>query len=190
MTRQSLFRSPWVRWGLLAIIQLGLIAVPLMDRMEVVASGTEVTLDFRPVDPRDLLRGDYVIVSLKIEALDPKVPGLGEDPSYGDEVYVVLEQTAGDEAGAGASPVAVLAEPPDDGRLALKGTVRHANGPDGAVMIDYGIDAFFVPEGEGLKIERLPADRVQLVIALAADGRAVPLRLLVDGKEFQSDGLL
>lgn len=186
MTRQSLFRSPWIRWGLLAVIQLGLIAVPLLDRLEVVASGTEVTLDFRPVDPRDLLRGDYVIVSLKIEALDPAVPGLGENPSYGDTVYVVLEQ----RSGAGAAPVAVLTAPPDDGRLALKGTVRHANGPEGAVMIDYGIDAFFVPEGEGLEIEKLPADRVQLVVALAADGRAVPLRLLVDGKEFQSDGLL
>jgi len=49
---------PAVIWGLLALIQLGLIAVPLIDRLQVQMTGKEATLALVPVGPRDLLRGD------------------------------------------------------------------------------------------------------------------------------------
>ena len=57
------------------------------------ASGTLVLLETRPVDPRDLLRGDYVILNYKISdvplALFSPAQTNGLPP--GQTVYVALE---------------------------------------------------------------------------------------------------
>ena len=51
-------------------------------------SGVEIVLESRPVDPRDPVRGDYVILGYRAERLD----GLpGARPRAGEEVYVVFE---------------------------------------------------------------------------------------------------
>ena len=53
-------------FALAAVIQVGLIAVMVYDRVRVLREGTEVTLQTRPVDPRDFLRGDYVVLNYEI----------------------------------------------------------------------------------------------------------------------------
>ena len=42
---------------LAGLIQIALIAVMVFDRMRILREGAEVTLQTRPVDPRDFLRG-------------------------------------------------------------------------------------------------------------------------------------
>ncbi len=174
-------RSPFLRWGLLALIQLALIAVPLADRLQVQMTGQEVVLNLIPVDPRDLLRGDYVILNLEIGRVPAQLlkGGVGLEP--GDTVYAGLEVT---DSGA-ARVVRVTLTREEAGPLAIAGTYRSMSG--GELNIDYHIDAFYLPEGEGKEIERLPAKRIQVVVAVHPDGRALPLRLLVDGKVFKSD---
>jgi len=54
-----------VLFALAGLIQLGLIAAMVVDRASILREGTEVTLQTRPVDPRDFLRGDYVVLSLR-----------------------------------------------------------------------------------------------------------------------------
>lgn len=178
---EPVIRSPFLRWGLLALVQLVLIAVPLADRLEVQMSGTPIVLDLRPVDPRDLLRGDYVIIDLSLTRISKDVDGAGNDFEIGDTVYVGL----GTNPDGVAVPRVVTAKRGDAGDLAIEGTVK--NTVNGELILDYGISAFFLPEGEGLVIENLEIGRVQLVAALAQDGRSVPVKLLVDGKEFKSD---
>ena len=181
MSLPNAMRSPFLRWGLVALIQLALIAVPLADRLQVQISGQEVVLNLRPVDPRDLLRGDYVILNLEIGRVPAALQMQGEIFGKGDKVYAGLEP---DATGA-AEVVRVARTRADAGPLAIAGTYRSMSGDD--MNIDYGIDAFYLPEGEGKEIERLPAKRVQVVVAIHPDGRALPLRLLVDGKTFKSD---
>lgn len=181
MSIAALRRHPFVLWGLLALVQLGLIAVPLADRLEVQSKGKEVTLELVPVDPRDLLRGDYVIIKLAINTLPKGLPGTEVGLKTGETVYVGL---APSDKGV-AVPTKVSRTREEAGAIAIKGTVL--SGEPEEVRVDYGIDAFFLPEGEGKKIERLPAKRVQLVAAIHPDGRSLPLRLLIDGEEFKSD---
>ncbi|WP_422375422.1 GDYXXLXY domain-containing protein [Roseibium sp.] len=176
------FLSPWLRWGLLALIQLGLIAIPLADRMQVQTSGTLVPLAVVPIDPRDLLRGDYVIINLAIARVSADLPG-SEDLRAGDSVFVELDRQ-GDGA---ATPVALSRDRSKLGSLAIAGTVQSATAE--AIRIDYGIDAFFLPEGEGLEIERMDTDRILLEVAVTKDGRSLPVNLLVDGKQFRSDAI-
>ncbi|WP_346898911.1 GDYXXLXY domain-containing protein [uncultured Roseibium sp.] len=181
MSLPNALRSPFLRWGLVALIQLALIAVPLADRLQVQMSGQEVVLNLRPVDPRDLLRGDYVILNLEIGRVPVSLQMQGEIFGEGDTVFAGLEIT--DDGSA--KVVRLTRTRKDAGPLAIKGTDTGFS--DGRVTVDYGIDAFYLPEGEGKEIERLPAKRVQVVVAIHPDGRALPLRLLVDGKTFKSD---
>lgn len=181
MSLPNALRSPYLRWGLLALIQLALIAVPLADRLQVQMKGQEVVLNLRPVDPRDLLRGDYVILSLEIGRVPAQLLKGGVGLEAGDTVYAGLETT---ESGA-AEVVRLTQTRAEAGPLAIAGIYLSMSG--GELNIDYAIDAFYLPEGTGREIERLPAKRVQAVVAVHPDGRALPLRLLVDGKEFKSD---
>src|SRR3712207_8325878 len=45
------------------LIQAGLLAAMVVDRALLLSRGTEIRLPVVPVDPRDFLRGDYVILS-------------------------------------------------------------------------------------------------------------------------------
>lgn len=181
MSLPQTLRAPFLRWGLLALIQLALIAVPLADRLAVQMNGQEVVLNLRPVDPRDLLRGDYVILSLEISRVEKTLPGADQGLKSGETVYVGLEIS--DDGVARPAKIARTRE--EAGPLAIEGKIGY--GSAGQVQVDYDIDAFYLPEGEGREIEQLPAKRVQVVVAVHPDGRALPLRLLVDGKEFKSD---
>lgn len=180
---KTLLASPWARWGLAGLLQLALVGLPLADRLQVHWFGQEVTLALRPVDPRDLLRGDYVILNPEIQFVEIRV-GVPTGLVGGDAVWVVVEPD-----GDGISrATALLSAPPTDGRIALKGHVGSTpTSSDTTLRIDYGLDAFFVPEGQGLEIERLPRDRVRLVVAVSADGRSAPLRLVADGEVLLKD---
>lgn len=178
--RSPVLRSPWLKWGLVALIQLALVALPLAERLRVHATGSEVTLALAPIDPRDLLRGDYVILNPQINVVE--AGSLADSVYQGDPVWAVLEA---DGEGIHRA-VALLDKAPGDGRLAIRGHVRGRRS-ERRLAVDYGLDAFFVPEGQGLDIERLPRDRVRLVVAVTADGRSAPLRLMADGKVLLQD---
>src|SRR5262245_44728057 len=51
------------------LIQAGLIGLMVADRIMVLRTGTDVKLETRPLDPRDLLRGDYVTLGYDISSL-------------------------------------------------------------------------------------------------------------------------
>ena len=176
-------RAPWLRWGLVALAQIALIAVPLADRWSVHLSGTEVTLALRPVDPRDLLRGDYVILNPEIGRIArADITDTELDLSVGDAVWTVV---APDDDGIWRARD-LLRVRPEDGRVAIAGRVERLRGLLD-VDVTHGLDAFFVPEGEGLAIENLPRDELTLIVAVAQDGRSAPLRLVHDGQVLLRD---
>uniref|UniRef100_UPI003BAA06A3 GDYXXLXY domain-containing protein n=1 Tax=Stappia sp. TaxID=1870903 RepID=UPI003BAA06A3 len=172
---------PLVLWGLAAFIQIGLILTTLGERLIVHATGSEVTLALRPVDPRDLLRGDYVILNPQIGRVALDLARDTGEFRAGDEVWTVVEA---DDDGVSRA-VEILRSPPQDGRRVFAGHVRSVW--QDVVNIDYGLTAFYVPEGRGREIERLPGDTLRLVVALTADGKSAPLRLVADGKTLLSE---
>ena len=50
------------RYILAALLLCGLILAMVYQRAEILRNGQEVRLEIVPVDPRDLFRGDYVIL--------------------------------------------------------------------------------------------------------------------------------
>jgi uncharacterized membrane-anchored protein len=129
-----------------------------------------VRLKTVPVDPQDLLRGDYMILRYEISSVPPPAP---ETPgAAAKEVWVLLEPRAGYHVAVGASWAPPVAGP---GQFAVKGW----RGKQGRV--DYGIETYFVPEGKGtprftrLEVEAAvgPAHRLQIKRVLV-DGRPYP----------------
>ena len=101
--------------GLQVALVLGVIFIE--ERRQ---TGVEIVLESLPVDPRDPLRGDYVILRYRAEEVD----GLpGARPRVGEEVYVTFEQR-----GRYWEPTALDARNPardewDRGRVAIRARV-------------------------------------------------------------------
>jgi uncharacterized membrane-anchored protein len=170
------------------LVQVALIALMVVDRARALRGGTEVTLETRPVDPRDFLRGDYVVLSYAISAMS--AGALWGQPASGTGASVYVKLTPGSDGvhrsvSIHSEPIAVNA--PD---VLIHGRVSSgANcGADGrgfceTLQVKYGIERYFVPEGEGRAIEHSRNEgRVRVVVAVTATGRAVIKRLLVDGE--------
>ena len=185
----------WALYAAAALVQVALIALMVGDRASILREGTEVTLQSRPVDPRDLLRGDYVALSYAISSM-PAGALLGQpSSSRTPDVFVKLAPNAEgfyEAVSVHAEPVAVT--PPE--RL-IRGRVMYGAtcGGTGRVFcerltIKYGIESYFVPQGEGKEIENARNKRrVSVVVAVTTSGRAAIKRLLIDGKPVYDEPL-
>ena len=135
-----------------------------------------VLLRVVPVDPRDLMRGDYVILGYDISRFPPgSVLGswAPQDPpeTTGREVYVELLPEADGRHHAGG---AVSVERPASGKF-IRGRIA------GRGQIVFGIESFFVQEGKGKEYEdAIRRHKLSAEVALAADGRAALRRLVVE----------
>jgi uncharacterized membrane-anchored protein len=142
MTRIKLFKSTAFKYAAVAALPLIALMYGQIRNFTILMLGESVLLETRPVDPRDILRGDYVVLDYKIsdipEALFP------EDMREFRRkiVYVTLDRAA---SGIGTVK-GVSAAPPSDG-FYIKGKMDYGR-------IDYGIGAYYVPEGTGRDIER------------------------------------
>jgi uncharacterized membrane-anchored protein len=175
-------------FALAGAIQVALIAVMVYDRVRVLREGSEVTLQTRPVDPRDLLRGDYVVLDYEISSLP--AGELHNTPSQGRGTPLFVKLARKDGGVYGALSVHTEPVPVGDGELLIRGRATSgANcGPNRRVFCDrlritYGIERYFVPQDEGREIERSRNQgKVSIVASVTPAGRAAIKRLLLDGK--------
>lgn len=178
----------WIPYGVALaaafLVQAGLAGWLIGDRAMLLKNGREVRLAVVPVDPRDLLRGDYVVLAYDISRLD--AGQLGGDDAFetGDAIYVTLT-----EGGDRTWTATAIAHSAPTGGTSILGTVtdvraigQDCTGNCKTYSADYDIEKFFVPEGTGRDLEALRNDqRLAVDVALAANGRAALKRLLVDG---------
>ena len=124
-----------------------------------------ILLKTRPVDPQDLLRGDYMILGYEIA--DVKIPA---DVQAGGTCWVVLEPD-----GEYHRAVAASVEKPGlaPGQLA----VRARRGPGGLL---FGIENYYVPEGMGTPTFTL----LQVEASVSPTRQLFIKRLLLDGKAY------
>ncbi len=186
-------RLPLIGRTLAAMLLLcgGLLAL-VESRAAILRNGTEVRLRTVPVDPRDLFRGDYVVLAYPISIVAPG-PGGATGMRRGDTVYVTLTRDAEGFAQAKAvattRPVAAAGEVVIAGRVQTTGACAlNAEGQADCatgtqrLRIAYGLESYFVPQGQGRAIETTPRARIEVVAAIAADGTAAIKRLLIDGR--------
>jgi uncharacterized membrane-anchored protein len=187
ITKQSKF--------ILAVaLQVMIIFAIIFFKVSILTSGTDVLLKIAPVDPRDMLRGDYVTFRYDISDIDQYLFS-GERVKNGSTVYVLLAQR-----GKYYTVGGVRNSKPNDGSLFIKGTVI-AGGSDAqtsddsnstivpslpiqnnnSISIVYGIEEYFIPEGKGLNFSFFDKEAGARV-AVDENGNAVLKQIYVDDK--------
>lgn len=181
-------------WRALATaVLLVLVLFALVEqRAQILRGGTEIRLKTVPIDPRDLFRGDYVVLAYPISTVEADTAGKATF-ERGERVYVSLGR---DEQGF-AKAVGVSRDWPKagDGIVLIAGriisTSACATNADGAfdcsgqrnrLRVAYGLESYFVPQGEGKAIETTDKARIEVVAAVSSSGEAAIKRLLIDGK--------
>jgi uncharacterized membrane-anchored protein len=147
------------------------------------ARGPVVLLETRPVDPRDLLRGDYVILNYAISSIErSNIRGAVPADAYGKPLYVVLRQGARFHELTYASfdkPALQAGEVLLKGRASWTRRQRGAeNQPEDQrpIGVDYGLERFYVAEGTGN-----PRGEITVQAVVDTDGSALIREVLIDG---------
>ncbi|MDR0520749.1 MAG: GDYXXLXY domain-containing protein [Planctomycetaceae bacterium] len=136
-------RSVLAAAALTAALQFAVLGIVIANEMTPHLYGTLIRVETAPVDPRDIFRGDYVVLNY-----DFSVTGSVGMPDSGaflqrqniGTVYVSMKQEGDVWKAAGFSR-----KKPQEG-IFLKGTYRHGR-------ITYGIESYYVQEGTGKVIE-------------------------------------
>lgn len=185
-----------VLFGIAVLLQSALLMLMVADRMQILREGVEVTLQTQPVDPRDLLRGDYVVLRYDISQLPAGSLAGKVAAARHPDVFVKLAPDAGGlyrAVSVHAEPVPVAAP-----EVLIRGRVGNYGGSCGddrrrfcdKLPIKYGLESYFVPEGEGRKLEDARnQQKLRIVAAVLPSGRAAIKRLLLDGVKVYEEPL-
>lgn len=177
---------------LVVVLQTIALAYMIFDRQQMLNSSRVVTLKVIPVDPRDIFRGDYVILNYEISRLDVKVLAGDDEFSSGDSAFVTLSK---DGDNWKAISISQKPGPVTANNVVIRGNVRYSDEPtpEGTafVNLDYGIESYFVPQGTGHAIEE-EARKGTLSIDIAIDNRnrAAIKAIRRNGKVFYVEGIL
>jgi uncharacterized membrane-anchored protein len=181
-----------VLFGVAILLQCVLLVLMVADRMQILREGREVTLQTQPVDPRDLLRGDYVVLRYDISQLPAGALAGTPSAERNPAVFVKLAPNANglyEAVSVHAAPVPVTAP-----EILIRGRVSYSCGSGRTfcdkLTIKYGLESYFVPEGEGKKLEQARnQQKLRVVAAVLPSGRAAIKRLLLDGEPVYEEPL-
>ncbi|MDR7146939.1 GDYXXLXY domain-containing protein [Rhizobium sp. BE258] len=181
-------RNPATRYMVAALIAAGLqtavLGYIIESRAAILRSGAEVVLKTAPVDPRDFLRGDYVVLNYDISSVPVSSVKGGLPSAAGEQVlWVRLKPQADGFWNVAESSFSAL--PEEGGSVVIRSQPFYSYGPAGgdSMRLEYGIERYYVPEGEGKPLEEARQDgQVSVAARVSADGTAQIRSLLVDGK--------
>ena len=156
MTRRWRLRALVAALVLQVLVLLGLLGYARYP----VWFGKEVVLRTVPVDPRDLLRGNYA--RLRYDISEAPMPEVGV-PRVGREVYVQLRR----KGRVWKAVDTRYSPPPGD---FIRGHIRAVR--VGSVTVEYGIEAYFAPKDKALELERRLRQGGLARVRIATDGRA------------------
>jgi uncharacterized membrane-anchored protein len=169
-------------------LQIAIILLIVVFKLAILGSGTDILLKVSPVDPQDPLRGDYVAFQYDDISSLPFYYTRDQNIRNGDTVYVVLSQSGKYWIGESFQK-----SKPPAGKLFIKGKVESGgveNQPNifsyqrsvsDQLHIVYGIEQYFIPEGQGRNFNFLNKE-VAARVAVDDSGNAVLKQIYVDGK--------
>ncbi len=146
------------------------------------ATGKVILLETERVDPRDLLRGDHLILNYKISNVPTNLfsPPVRKDLPYGTKIFVALAP------GTNQFHVVTRASTneftPSVNEVLLRGKSSYGwwgRNTTNTVHVEYGLERFYVAEGTGNPTGKLTAQ-----VVVSASGRGHIKEVFVDGKPY------
>lgn len=137
------------------VLLLGTMGYQIYYNEHILTVGETTVLETRPVDPRDLLRGEYVILRYAIET-DELVVAVAREVVVDGPIFIQLaEDNRGVAYVVSATRDAAAVSPRESW---IEGTVE-----DGRVRL-YDIEQYYVPEGTGGDIEQMRGLYVEIAL--------------------------
>ena len=174
-----------------ALLQTAVLGYIVQSRASVLRNGTQVLLKTAPVDPRDFLRGDYVVLNYDISSVPVQTVSGGIPAEVGERVlWVRLKKQ---EDGFWTVTESSFHELPPQPETVILRSLPFYSGALAAgdnMRVEYGIERYYVPEGKGKPIEEARNDgNVEISVRVSPDGSAQIRSLLVDGKPVYDEPL-
>ncbi|MDX8492612.1 GDYXXLXY domain-containing protein [Mesorhizobium sp. VK22B] len=172
---------------MLGLVQVGFLSWIIAGRAATLRNGKEVLLKIEPVDPRDLLRGDYIAIGNNISRIPVKlIANIPPGKFSSDDTSLVVRLKKGTDgywqptaAWFGQAPAPAGPDEAD-----IRGHVAEGwdlRSPDVTIAPEYGIERFYLPEGEGMAIQNdMRVRPFGIKLALSANGTA-QIKALMDG---------
>jgi len=184
----------FARLGLIALLQTGVLLSMVWDRAAILNDGTPILLKTEPVDPRSLFRGYYVDLNYEINRLE--LARLEGDMTFErwQTIFVALEKQNGywSATSAFGEWPSVIGD-----QVIIQGTIERLVYEDNlcgfdddasckikSLIVRYGIDSYFIPEGDGKKIEDMMRDNreeFRIGVSVDSEGKAAIRGLLLKG---------
>lgn len=189
-----------------AVVQTAALGSIVIGRDRLLKNGREITMKVVPVDPRDIFRGDYVILGYDVNQIAAE-NGVDVPPELArggvvytqiaprdDDTWRVVSVTSGYPSQVGAGNAVLkgrVLHIHDRAPAAAEGTATQSLAPPVKVLtVRYGIESYFVPEGEGKALETEVRDRaVKTVLAVGPDGTAAIKALIAGGKRVDTPAI-
>ena len=158
--------------------QVAVLVAMIAVRATPLVFGDTILLRVVPVDPRDLFRGDYVILSYDFSRRPPQgIEGLPQTWDYRDKAWqglTVYVSLIPDADGRHWRADKVSISRPTSGRY-IRGRIA-ASG-----QLEFGIEAYYVQERKGREYEQAIRNRrLSAEVALTSDGTAALRRLRIE----------
>ncbi len=177
---------------------IGTLALMIESRAAILRDGKEILLQVEPIDPRDLMRGDYVRLRYGggISSVDENLVE-GGWPAR-DTVSTVWLVLAPDDNGIFSTRSVHFSAPTGlaDEEVALQSRPLRIWVPEPSGRVNqvpnlrFGIERYYVPEGEGLEIEKARNEgRTTVAVRVSDRGEPQIARLMIDGETLYEEPL-
>jgi uncharacterized membrane-anchored protein len=144
------------------------------------ASGKVILLETERADPRDLLRGDHLVLRYKISTVPSNLfsPPANMNLPSGTEVYVALERRGAFYQVAKASTNSLT---PAAGEIVLRGkrSGERGNSPADSFYVQFGIERFYITKGA-----EAPAGEITVQAVVPASGQARIKEVFLNGRPY------
>jgi uncharacterized membrane-anchored protein len=172
-----------LRIAAIAIIFTGILAGMVGQRIALLENGRQITVKIEPIDPRDLFRGDFVILSYAMSLIRTDVVNGDDEFEEGERLFAVLAPSNEDWKVQSIHRSLAQAQAALTGReIVLRGRINNLwehtpsrptatpssdseftdpSPPEGGycetvckeIFVQYGVESYFVPEGQGHDLE-------------------------------------
>lgn len=184
---------PFVAALIILLIQTAILGYMIESRASILRSGAELRLRTVPVDPRDLLRGDYVILSYDITTI-PAERIVGARPTLAGAATLFVRLVPAEDgfwqvAEASFEPLAEK-----DGSVLVRSQPFPFYPADGSapgpLRVDYGIERYYVPEGQGRVLEEARDERsLSVIVRVDKVGRMQIRQIIREGEPVYDEPL-
>ena len=147
------------------------------------AHGKAILLETQPVDPRDLLSGDYLMLRYKISDVPTNLflPPVKKDLPYGTKIFVALAPGTNEFYIVSRASTNALA-PSSGAEVLLSGKSTYAWwNTTNSIHVEYAIERYYVAEGTG----NPPRGKLTARAIVPASGHAKLQQVFLDGKPYE-----